>query len=98
MSSYEVAPRSDSEDSEDEEEEEVGCLQRHVKGSYIFTVPITDLLSGRRKRRSLIHLLLKWRKRKRSQTLTAKTCQRWTSDTSLSKLQISQDWDEKRIV
>lgn len=42
LSSYEVAPRSDSEDSEDEEEEEVGCLQRHVKGSYIFTVPITD--------------------------------------------------------
>lgn len=25
LSSYEVAPRSDSEDSEDEEEEEVGC-------------------------------------------------------------------------
>lgn len=55
------------------------------KGSYIFTVPITDQLSGRRKRRSLIHLLLQWRKRRRSQTLTAKTCQRWTYDTSLSK-------------
>lgn len=26
LSSYEVAPRSDSEDSEEEEEEEVGCL------------------------------------------------------------------------
>lgn len=30
MSSYEVAPRSDSEDSEEEEEEEVGCFKRHA--------------------------------------------------------------------
>lgn len=29
-SSYEVAPRSDSEDSEEEEEEEVGCFNGHV--------------------------------------------------------------------
>lgn len=55
------------------------------EASYIFTVPMADQLSGRRKRRSLIHLLLRWRKRRRSQTLTVKTCQRWTSDTSLSE-------------
>lgn len=29
LSSYEVAPRSDSEDSEEEEEEEVRCIVRH---------------------------------------------------------------------
>lgn len=39
---------------------------------------------GRRKRRSLSHLLRRWRTRRRSRTLTVKTCQRWTSNTSSS--------------
>lgn len=55
------------------------------EASFLFTAPITDQLSGRRTRRSLSHRLLRWRKRRRLQTLTAKTCRRWTSDTSLSE-------------
>lgn len=59
LSSYEVAPRSDSEDSEEEEEEEVGCLYNISETISIFTVPVTDKLlfptSGRRKRKSHSH-------------------------------------------
>lgn len=85
LSRYEVAPRSDSEDSEEEEEEEVGSSAGMFETVYVFTAPITDLLSDRRKRRSLNHPLLQWKRRRRSQTLTVKTCLRWTSDTSSSE-------------
>lgn len=41
LSSYEVAPRSDSEDSEEEEEEEVCFFFLFNQMCYIFVVPIT---------------------------------------------------------
>lgn len=54
----------------------------------------TDQLSGRRKRRSLSRLLLQWRRRRRSQTLTAKTCPRWMCSTSSSECAASwHKWD-----
>lgn len=86
MSSYEVAPRSDSEDSEEEEEEEVGCSLKDVfEASLTLAAPITDQLCDRRKRRSLSRPRPRWRKRRRLQTRTAKTCRRWTSVTSSSE-------------
>lgn len=65
-------------------------LKDTIEATFIFTAPITDQLSGRRKRRSLIHQLLRWRKKKRLLTPTAKMCQRWMSDTSLSEYTFSR--------